>query len=202
MLLIDRRGARVPVSIVKWIAGDRRTQEFRLLSRWFQQLLRLRERFGECVFAGYDPLALNETASVGLFAAAASRSGLLALTDYASFKRTWTREARYRRGRCDLWVADPRRDLSWAFEFKQGWFSSRTRLATIETLLDRACCDARSVDMLEAHRRYGALIVTVDEREGDCAEQEERLAQLADRASYCCRLSGSAAPVWIFLERV
>ncbi len=192
----------MPAGIVDWIAGRRETQEFRLLSRWFQQLLRLRERFGECVFAGYDPLALNETASVGLFAAAASRSGLLALTDYASFKRSWTPEARYRRGRCDLWVADPRRDLSWAFEFKQGWFSAGTRLATIESLLDRACGDARNVDMLEAHRRYGALIVTVEGREPDCPQQDERLAQLAERASYCCRLSGSVAPAWIFLEQV
>jgi hypothetical protein len=186
---------------VDWVRRLDRSDEFRLFSRWFHQVCRIRERFALCMSANFDPLCSNETASVGFLAAAASRSGLLTLTDYVSVKRGGGWGAPYRPGRCDLWVADPDRELSWAFEFKQGLFGRGTRLATIGRLLDQACFDAGRVDRFEADHRYGGLIVAVQDS-GSLTEANICLAQLAPRTSYCCRLGGSQMPVWVFLARV
>ena len=194
--------AQKAVGALDWVAGDQQAGEFHLLARWFRQVLRLRERFAECVFAGVDPLSINETASVGFLATAASLSGCLALTDYATLKRGLEHSARYRRGRCDLWIADPSSDLSWAFEFKQGLFTSRTRLATVEALLESACSDARMINDLEAHVRFGAAIVVVEPCATTCLDHEERLTELATRASFCCRISGESMPVWVYLRAV
>lgn len=187
--------------MVDWIVGRDDTDEFRLLSRWFQQVCRIRERFATCMSADFDPLDSNETASVGFLAAAASRSGLLTLTDYVSIKRGWETRTPYRTGRCDLWVADPGRQLSWAFEFKQGHFGRGMRLAKISKLLDQACFDARRVDRLEADHRYGALIVGSDRR-SHTDELESGMRKISAQATYCCKISGGAHPVWIFLESV
>ncbi|NNM77974.1 hypothetical protein HJG53_13785 [Sphingomonas sp. ID1715] len=191
-----------PAGALRWLTGNERSHEFHLLTRWFRQVLRLRERFAECVFAGVDPLSINETASVGFLAAAASLTGCLALTDYATLKRGLVRSAQYRRGRCDLWIADPRSDLSWAFEFKQGLFNSGTRLATIEALLDHACSDARQINDLEAHVRFGGAIIVVEPCAAKRFDHEIRLVELAARASFCCRIEGGSIPVWVYLEAV
>jgi hypothetical protein len=187
--------------LVDWIAGADQTDEFRLLSQWFQQVCEIRERFATCMSADFDPLGSNETASVGFLAAAASRAGLLTLTDYVSIKRGWEARAPYRLGRCDLWLADPLRQLSWAFEFKQGLIGRGTRLAKVGKLLDQACFDARRVDRLEADHRYGALVIGF-QNGAQFEDYHEGLRQLSARTSYCCRLCGGAAPVWIYLESV
>jgi hypothetical protein len=186
---------------VDWIAGADQSDEFRLLSRWFKQVCVTRERFVSCMPADFDPLASNETASVGFLAAAASRTGLLTLTDYVSIKRGWEARTPYRLGRCDLWVADPRRQHSWAFEFKQGLVRRGTRLAKVSKLLDQACSDARRIDRLEADHRYGALVLAF-ENNVHSEDLSEGLRELSARSSYCCRLCGGAAPVWIYLESV
>jgi hypothetical protein len=187
--------------LVDWIAGADQSQEFRLLSRWFRQVCQIRERFATCMPGDFDPLGSNETASVGFLAAAASRSGLLTLTDYVSIKRGWEARAPYRLGRCDLWVADPLRQLSLAFEFKQGLIGKGTRIAKISKLLDQACSDARRVDRLEADHRFGAMVIGFQSR-AQSGEYDEGLRQLSARTSYCCRICGGAAPVWIYLESV
>jgi hypothetical protein len=186
---------------VDWISGRNRSEEFRLLSRWFRQACRIRARFASCLSGDFDPLGTNETASVGILAAAASRSGLLTLTDYVSVKRGWDARAPYRAGRCDLWVADPERQISWAFEFKQGLIGRGARPAKMGKLLDQACFDASRVDHLEADHRYGALIVAVQERNSS-VEVENGLTELSTRASYCCRLDGGATPIWLYLRSV
>lgn len=188
--------------VLNWIAGKEPRGEFHLLTRWFRQVLRLRARFAECVFSGVDPLSINETASVGFLAAAASLSGFLPLTDYATLKRGLVQGSRYRRGRCDLWIADPGSNVAWAFEFKQGLFTSGTRIATIEALLNNACSDARQITGLEAHVRFGGAIVAVEPCASNRFAHEVRLAELANRASFCCRLGGGRMPVWLYLEAV
>lgn len=187
--------------LVDWIRRRERSDEFRLLSRWFRQVSVIRQRFAACMSVDFDPFRSNETASVGLLAAAASRSGLLTLTDYVSVKRGWAPCTPYRLGRCDLWVADPVRQLSWAFEFKQGLIGRGTRLAKVSKLLDQACFDARQVDRFEADHRFGAIVVGFQTGQ-ESAEGEESMRQLSERSSYCCRLGGGVAPVWILLEAV
>lgn len=186
---------------VDWIAGQNRSEEFAVLTRWFQQVCRSRARFASCMSSDFDPLGSNETASVGFLAAAASRSGLLTLTDYVSIKRGWGPLAPHRLGRCDLWLADPKRQISWVFEFKQGLVGRGARPATMSKLLDQACCDAKRVDRLEADHRYGALIVAVQEPKA-LSDVESDLDRLSSEASYCCRLSGGPAPAWIYLKSV
>lgn len=186
---------------VTWIVGADKTDEFRLLARWFRQVSRIRDEFARCMSGDFDPLRVNETASVGFIAAAASCSGLLTLTDYVSIKRGWEKVAPYRLGRCDLWVADPHRQVSWAFEFKQGAIGRTTRPAKIGQLLDQACQDARRVDRLEAHRRFGGLVLTLQEG-SRTYEIDEALRLLSARASYCCRLGKDQRPAWIYLEAV
>jgi hypothetical protein len=186
---------------VDWIAGADQSDEFRVLARWFAQVGQIRARFATCMSADFDPLASNETASVGVLAAAASRSGLLSLTDYVSIKRGWDTRAPFRFGRCDLWIADPRRQRSWAFEFKQGLIGRGTGLARVSKLLDQACFDARRVDRLEADHRFGAVVLGFQSG-APIGDYDDGLRQLSVRASYCCRLCGGAAPVWIYLEAV
>jgi hypothetical protein len=187
---------------LEWLQAEPNPAEFGLLCRWFGQVLALRERFLSDVCASFDPLRSNETASVGLLGAAACRSGLLSLTDYVSYKRGHVGGSRYRHGRCDLWIADPARDLSLAFEFKQTFYGAATRTATIRRQLDRACYDARQIDVLEAHRRFGALLTTIDRLDLAAPIAEARLAALAPHTSYACRLGGGTAPVWLFLQAI
>lgn len=186
---------------VDWIVGADATDEFRLLARWFRQVSRIRDQFAQCMSVDFDPLRVNETASVGFMAAAASRSGLLTLTDYMSVKRGWEKREPYRVGRCDLWVGDPDRQRSWAFEFKQGAVGRTTRPDKIRQLSDQACQDARRVDRLEAHRRFGGLVLTLQHGSRP-AEIGDQLKVLCARASYCCRLGKDERPAWIYLEEV
>ena len=171
------------------------------MSRWFRQVGQIRQRFARCMSTDFDPLGSNETASVGFLAAAASRSGLLTLTDYVSIKRGWEARIPYRLGRCDLWVADPRRQISWAFEFKQGLIGRGARVAKLGKLLDQACSDATRLDRLEADNRFGALVIGF--YNGTQSENyEDDLREISARTSYCCRIGGGAAPVWIYLASV
>lgn len=187
---------------VEWLSGVGETPDFEIMRQWFAQVLALRLRFFASVSAGFDPLRLNETASVGLLAAAAARAGLLTITDYVSYKQRHDRRLAYQCGRCDLWVADPQLGLSWAFEFKQYVYGASTRAETIAGQLVRACDDARRIAALEAHRRFGGLIMagplSCDERR----ECELRLLELGCRSSFACRLWGGPAPIWVFLEAV
>jgi hypothetical protein len=187
---------------VEWLSPERATPEFRLISRWFTYVLYLRGRFSARVACGLDPLRSNETASVGLLAAAASCAGLLTLTDYVSFKRSLGADGSYRRGRCDLWVADPGEEVSLAFEFKQCFVRHGLRGETIAAQLGRACDDARRLDLLEAHRRFGGLILSVNGSGSESKRCSRRLAEAGERASYACRMTGGQGPVWLFLQSI
>ncbi len=181
-----------------WLAGDRRTLETRLWTDWFSGIPRLRDQFRQ-IRGDDDPLLYNETASVGVLASAASRSGLLALAEYVAVKRGAGQGRPLRNGRCDLWVQDPASHRAWSFEFKQCYASGGVRRATLERRLRAACSDANAVHSFEADRCFGGLIISGEGDSGlgkDCVATVEALA--ADM-TYACRIGGGVTLVWILL---
>jgi hypothetical protein len=65
----------------------------------------------------------------------------------------------FRAGRCDLWIADVKREISWACEFKQHFAAARIRQPTFDARLERARNDAKQLHKDGADRRVGCLIV-------------------------------------------
>jgi hypothetical protein len=67
---------------------------------------------------GDDPFAYNETASVSLLVAAATRIDALSLAEF-SFTKKGIKDGRTRsNGRADFWMRMPK-GRAWSFEFKQ-----------------------------------------------------------------------------------
>jgi hypothetical protein len=185
-------------SEMTWLAGDKRTLESRLWTDWFSAIPQLRDQFSQ-IRENDDPFLYNETASVGMLASAASRSGLLALAEYVAIKRGTGRGRPLRNGRCDLWVQDPTSHRAWSFEFKQCYATGGVRRATLERKLRAACSDASAVHSFEADRYFGGLMILGDDENalgGNCVATVETLAA---EMTYACRISGGTTPVWVLL---
>lgn len=183
-----------------WMRSDARRIEATIWTKWLGRVPQIRRSFSKMI--DDDPLLYNETASVGVLASAASRAGLLALAEYSAVKRGSGRGRPHGHGRCDLWIADPASDISWAFEFKQLFCAPSPRRGTIAAALDRACADARMVHPLEADRCFGALLVSAREGEQLTDGAVERIEAVADEASFACKLGGGKVPVYLILREL
>lgn len=188
------------MAAMEWLCGDRRTREAILWKRWLELVPRIRKEFHAAI--DDDPLFYNETASVGVLAAAASRAGLLALSEYAATKRGAGRGRPHRDGRCDLWIATPDTRRSWSFEFKQCFCSSEPRSTTIAARLDRACADAWDVHPLEADLRFGGLLISACEGQALSEKAVKRIRSVAESATYACRFDGGLGQVFLILRQV
>jgi hypothetical protein len=109
---------------------------------------------------GFDPM-INETASMGVLASAATKAGMLALTEYVCRKRSTSDGRRFRNGRADLWIYHAGADRSWGFEAKQIQCTPWMRLETLRAKLDEARRDAADIPHWEAKHRFGMLVVTL-----------------------------------------
>ncbi|WP_445678711.1 hypothetical protein [Radicibacter daui] len=183
-----------------WIKSDERTIEANLWKHWLQQVPKIRSQFIQAMQG--DPFVYNETASVGLLASAASRSGLLAMSEYVSIKRGTGRGRPYRNGRCDLWVGAPETGRSWAFEMKQLIRKKALNEGTIEVSLEAACSDARKVHLQEATFRYGCLIIASSNENGLSGKSVERIHVAAQATDFACQLDIKTNPVWLLFKKV
>jgi hypothetical protein len=130
-----------------------------------------------------DPFGYNETASVGILAAAAFRAGLVALPEYVARKAS--KEDRRKRvdGRCDLWLATARSD--WAFEFKSMAIGVPPRAATLNARLQEAVDCAKHVTATEAAKRVGCLIVSTYPSRGTKAGSTLRQRRIRCAYRFC-----------------
>jgi len=188
---------RTPDAI--WLKIDGRVVEATSWAPWFQQVARSRRAFAN--FIELDPL-MNETASCGVLSSAASKAGLLSMTEYLCIKKHHTDYRRKGNGRADLWVADPERKISWAFEAKQVRCAPGTRPTTLEEAMAQACHDASRLTDLEADRFYGLLVATLPEEDlEDLGDLVENLDAFADEVDIACRFGGGARPAYAFFRQ-
>lgn len=150
-----------------------------------------------------DPFGYNETASVGILAAAAFRGGLVALPEYVARKGTRGNRRKRYGGRCDLWLASAR--VSWAFEFKSMILGVPPRLTTLKSRLDRAVECAGQVTGAEADKRVGCLIVSTYNANGEDAQIAlgERLASFKAHADFAAVIrpgNDYAEPTFFFMR--
>jgi hypothetical protein len=184
---------------LSWFKVDGRLIEASSWEPWLRQVAKTRRAFGKFL-TDLDPL-MNETASCGLLSSAASTAGLLSMTEYLCIKKHKTDYRRRRNGRADLWVADPAREVSWAFEAKQVRCAPGTRTATLEEAMAHACHDASQLTDLEADRLYGLLIATLPEEEIDDLEDlVDRLDAFAHEVDIACKFGGAARPAYVFFR--
>ena len=177
------------------LAGDKRTREVKRWTEWLRRVPAIRRKF--CRWADdFDPFHWNEAASVAVLANAAAQAGYLSHTEYVALKRNPTRGRPFRRGRCDLWVADVKNELSWAFEVKQHFAAARTRESTLDARLEKALKDAQAVDRAEADRRVGCLIVVPRQDTTQNSDHIERFDRLCERADVAFRIGGGLGPIW------
>jgi hypothetical protein len=166
---------------------------------WLRQVARSRKAFAQ--FIDYDPMS-NETASCGVLSSAASTAGLLSMAEYICQKKHKSDYRRRGNGRADLWIADPAREFSWAFEAKQVRCVPGTRTATLETALKEACHDASRITDLEADRFYGLMLATLpaDEDLDDLEPLCDRLDGFAEEADIACKFGGSSKPAYAYFR--
>lgn len=179
------------------MAGDGRRRELKRWASWFHEVGRARLAFAKAV--GFDPM-INETASMGVLASAASKAGLLAITEYVCRKRAVKNGRQFRHGRADLWVHDWKKDRSWAFEAKQVHGTGQMKFETLKRKLDAACRDAADIPHWEAKSRFGMLIVTVP-AEGATSTTKEALETLATKCFAAFEVNGCAPAAYIFIAR-
>jgi len=183
-----------------WLKIDRRLIEASSWEPWLRQVARTRKAVASFI-EDYDPLS-NETATCGVLSSAASKVGLLSMTEYLCVKKHNTDYRRRGVGRADLWVADPDREISWAFEAKQVRCAAGSGQATFESAMKAACHDASRVTDLEANRFYGLMIATLpfdhdlDELDGLC----EQLDDFAEEVDIACKFGGGPLPAYAFFR--
>lgn len=183
---------------VSCLKGAREFNEARLWKKWIAQIPEIRSAFQQYM-TGWDPLHLNELASVGVLVNAASQAGFLSLMEYVAYKRAPTRGRPFRSGRCDLWIADSKKNVSWAFELKQYFAKSGTRSSTFKKKMEAAIRDSKNVDKNEATKRVACLIIVPDEDAMQGAEMERRfddLCKLCDDVHLAFRVGGGLGAVW------
>lgn len=178
------------------LAGDGREVEFRQWSPWLARVPAIRRSFIRWS-EEFDPLRYNEAASVALLANAASKVGYLALTEYVAMKRRKARGRPFRKGRCDLWVADGKMERSWAFEFKQHFCYGNVRGDTLRQKLDAAVGDAEDVDKSEGDKRFGCLIVGARNDVKPTRSFIERMDGIMAEMPMAFRINGGCGPAWL-----
>lgn len=183
------------------LTGDRRTKEVKQLSTWLKHVPTIRRQF-ERWSDDFDPLSFNEAASVAVLANAAAKAGYLAHTEYVAFKRHSTRGRPFRRGRCDLWIANVADGYSWAFEVKQHFAAHGMRQSTIRACLDRAVGDAKEVDQNEGKYRAGCLIICPMERTFCDSQYIERMDELISDMSIAFRVGEGRNAAWLAFQIV
>jgi hypothetical protein len=183
---------------MQWIKCDARRSEAEIWGKWLDRVPQIRRAFAKMI--DDDPLLYNETASVGVLASAATRADLLALAEYSAVKRGNGRGRPHGYGRCDLWLADPAANMSWAFEFKQLFCPANARGQTVAAALQRACDDMKKVHPLEADRLFGALLVSARENHVLSDKTVQAIEEVAADASFACALGGGKVPVYLILR--
>jgi hypothetical protein len=115
------------------------------------------------------PWAYNERASLSLLAAAAWKSGGVALEEYSVEKRRLRADGqrrkidRYKMGRCDLYI-QLRSGLEMLFEAKHAWLyvgKENYSMVGVEKALSIAGRDAFELHNEEATLRYGLCFVSI-----------------------------------------
>ncbi len=180
------------------LRGDGRTREVKNWTDWLNRVPAIRQSF--CDWAeDFDPFHWNEAASVAVLSNAAAQAGYLAHTEYVVPKRHATRGRPFRRGRCDLWIADPKNETSWAFEVKQHFAAAKIRQATFDKQLDKARIDARAVDSNEADRLVGCLIAVPAQPEKQTEDIVEHFDGLCANANadIAFRIGGGVGSIWL-----
>lgn len=177
------------------MAGDRRRFELKRWDAWFHEVGKARWAFAKAV--GFDPM-INETASMGVLASAASKARYLAVTEYVCRKRAAGNARQFRHGRADLWVYDRQNDLSWAFEGKQVHAAGAMAFETLRKKLDAACRDAADIPYWESKNRFGLLIVTVPE-DGPSTTTKASLKALGKASFAAYRIDGCSPAAYVFI---
>jgi hypothetical protein len=149
-----------------------------------------------------DPFGYNETASVGILAAAAFRAGLVSLPEYVAEKANKADGRKRVGGRCDLWLAASRSD--WAFEFKNMIVGNPPRVATLRARLQKAVVCAKQVTATSAAKRVGCLIVsTFPASSTSDGNLRNRLLEFAPEADFAAAIHPDgeyAKPVYFFMR--
>jgi hypothetical protein len=140
--------------------------------RWLESTIKLWTKIN-CIYATAlkeeDALYwYNERPNIGALAAAAWKTNLLAVEEYAAMKRS--RITGKQSGRIDLYIANSSIDA--CIEAKQCWVTPGTRLATLEEKMNAALRDAKKDD--DAHQRIGVVFYTMRVRSYDTAESALR----------------------------
>lgn len=183
-------------SSLKVLAGDGRSREVRHWTEWLRRVPAIRRKF--CQWSDdFDPFHSNEAASVAVLANAAAKAGYLAHTEYVAVKRHATRGRPFRQGRCDLWVADVEREVSWAFEVKQHFAAARIRQSTFDERLRRAKRDAMDLDRDEADRRVGCLVVVPGSSVMQTRQLVTHYDELCSSSNVAFRIGGGVGSIWL-----
>ena len=182
------------------LAGDGRSREAKQWPKWFAKVPSIRQKF--YVWSNdFDPFQFNEASSVAVLANAATLAGYLSQTEYIVDKRHSTRGRPWRNGRCDLWVADPKSEHSWAFEAKQHFAATNLREETFLKHLQRAYNDAKAVDRNEADDLVGCLIVT-PRANAVVSTLKARMDGICSKAELAFRIDGKLGPIWLAFKFV
>nr|WP_321527014.1 hypothetical protein [uncultured Cohaesibacter sp.] len=141
---------------IEHLKGDKRREEYRTWKKWIDKALVIRKRYHNYV-EDDDLFAFSEVTSVGNLLSAANMAGFIALTEYATPKRSKPDRRKKSWGRADLWISNSKR--SWSFEFKQ---MQKTQFSSVvlASKLDKARGDARNISEDEADMRIGGLIAS------------------------------------------
>jgi hypothetical protein len=185
----------------EWLSNAHRgSKEAHSWEPWLKDVAKSRRAFADFI-QHYDPMS-NETASCGVLSAAASTAGLLSMTEFLCMKKNVHHYGKRVNGRADLWVADPGRKISWAFEAKQTRCVPGSRLETLRTAMALACHEASRMTNLDADRFFGLLIATLpptadsDQLKG----LRERLVSFAAEADFACEVGGGRHPAFLFFR--
>jgi hypothetical protein len=181
---------------IKTLAGDKRTREVKHWTEWLRNVPKIRQKF--CRWTDdFDPFHSNEAASVAVLANAAAKAGYLAHTEYVALKRHPSRGRPFRRGRCDLWIADVESEVSWAFEVKQHFAAAKIRQSTFDARLEWARKDAKDVDRDEADLRVGCLIAVPGQHILQTQDLVEHFDSLCSQADVAFRIGGGVGAIWL-----
>ena len=178
------------------LKADKRFLERASWTPWLDAVGQVREEFA--AFINYDPMP-NETASMSVLASAATRSGLLAMTEYVCKKHQKDRRKKLRNGRLDLWVGDPAVKRTWAFEAKQLHCRPGAREATIAAAMASACHDAADIPDTEGDRFFGLLVATIPP-EGECEKLCQLLRDFRDQVEFAWEFGGHERPAFVFIR--
>lgn len=177
---------------VKALTGDKRRREAALWKAWMDEIPGIRREFNDWL-PDMDPFGYNEAATAGMLANAASKAGLLSLTEYVMTKRHSTRGRPFRRGRGDLWLGDSASQVCWGFEFKQRRARPGLREDTFDGYLELCRSDACALHDDEADWKVGGLVLLG--KDFDTAAID-RIDSYCSHADFSYRIGG-LFPVWL-----